>query len=145
MAEVTVGGLRFHVQRLGPEVGVPVVFLSGDHRAVEEAREWIPGIESAVVKQGLSRNACLSLPCDEVRARIRTGVRQSLEGGIRSAPVILESPFELFVKYRFKDSWRALARCLLRPRKGMWVRGWGGLRLVDSDLPRLWDRFVGLA
>jgi pimeloyl-ACP methyl ester carboxylesterase len=29
MAEVTVGGLRFHVQRLGPEVGVPVVFLHG--------------------------------------------------------------------------------------------------------------------
>ena len=29
MAEVTVGGLRFHVQRLGPEAGVPVVFLHG--------------------------------------------------------------------------------------------------------------------
>lgn len=34
-------------------LGVPVVFISGDRAAIEEAREFVPGIEAVIVKEAL--------------------------------------------------------------------------------------------
>ena len=125
--------------------GVPAVFISGDHAAVEEAREWIPGIESGVVKVGLSGGACLSRPCGEARDMIRAGVERGLSKRARLSPVVFEGPVELVVDYSLKDSWRAPARSLLQPGSGARWAGWGRLRMVDQNLIRLWDRFIGLS
>jgi len=125
--------------------GVPVVFLSGDRRAAEEVRELVPGIGTAVVKEGLSRQACASLSCEQSRALIRREVEIALSRTTRPAPLVFPAPFELVVDYVFKDSWRPLARCLLHPRKGVRWAGWGRLKIADDSLPRLWDRFVGLS
>lgn len=125
--------------------GVPVVFLSGDQTAVEEAREWIPGVGTAAVKQGLSRQACASLPCGEARELIRKGVEQSLAAPGRAAPLALAPPFELLVDYRFRDCWRVWARVLLDRGSGLRPAGVNCLKLVGDCLPRLWDRFIGLS
>ncbi|MBQ2816867.1 MAG: M55 family metallopeptidase [Clostridia bacterium] len=45
---------------LAAEAGVPVIFASGDDKLCEEAAAWLPGIETAMVKQGLGRQAALS-------------------------------------------------------------------------------------
>lgn len=125
--------------------GVPAVFLSGDDAAVAEGQEWIPGIESATVKRSLSRQTCLSLPCEEARDLIGSGVERGLKKKSEIAPTVLSPPLELVVEYRFKDSWRALGRRCLFPTSGMRMAGWGGMKMVDQSLPKLWDRFIGLA
>lgn len=124
--------------------GVPVVFLSGDQVAAEEAREWVPGMGTVAVKQGLSLRTCASLPCGEARELIREEVAQSLMTRDQVAPLALEPPFTLTVDYPFKDGWRPLARVLLGRGSGLRLAGLMRLRLSDDCLPRLWDRFIGL-
>lgn len=63
-------------------LGVPVVFASGDDKLAAEAREAIPGVTVAVVKEGLARAAARLLPGDLVAERIARGVRDAL----RAAP-----------------------------------------------------------
>ena len=48
--------------------GVPYVFLSGDLAATAEAQALAPGIETAVVKEGLDRGSATGLGMDENRA-----------------------------------------------------------------------------
>jgi len=124
--------------------GVPVVFLSGDDHAVAEVQEWIPGISSATVKRSLSRQTCLSLPREEAHALIRSGVARGLRQRGDIPPTVFSAPLELMVDYRFRDSWRVLVRRCLYPTSGVRMAGWGRLKIVDSDLSRLWDRFLRL-
>lgn len=59
--------------------GVPIVFVSGDDKLAEEARELLPGVECAVVKYGSYRTAGRQLAPAEARAAIRDGVTQALK------------------------------------------------------------------
>jgi D-amino peptidase len=58
--------------------GVPVVFVSGDDRLAAEAAAFVPGIETAVVKEGVSRTAALFRDPAVARASIREGVERAL-------------------------------------------------------------------
>ena len=49
----------------------PVILLSGDRAAVEEMRAMVPEAETAVVKEGLGRYACLSMSAPAARDLIR--------------------------------------------------------------------------
>ena len=46
---------------IASEAGVPVVMVSGDDKLCEEAAAWLPGVETAMVKQGLGRQSALCL------------------------------------------------------------------------------------
>ena len=46
---------------IASECGVPVVMVSGDDKLCEEAASWLPGVETAMVKQGLGRQSALCL------------------------------------------------------------------------------------
>lgn len=46
---------------IAAESGVPVVMVSGDDRLCKEAAAWLPGVEAAMVKQGLGRQSALCL------------------------------------------------------------------------------------
>jgi D-amino peptidase len=63
--------------------GVPVVFISGDDKVAEEARELLPGMECAVVKYGSYRTAARQLSPEEAHAAIQDGVLRAL--GSRAA------------------------------------------------------------
>lgn len=125
--------------------GIPAVFISGDDKAVEEAKELVEGIESAVVKQGLSLHACLSLSCQEAQERIREGVAKGLARRGEYEPVLPDETMELVVNYRHVDFWRAPLRRFRHPLSGLKWHGLNGLKLVGNNLPALWDRFIGLA
>jgi len=62
--------------------GVPVVFVSGDDKVAEEARELLPGVECAIVKYGSYRTAARQLAPGEARAAIRDGVTRALRDRI---------------------------------------------------------------
>jgi len=85
------------------------------------------------------------LPCEEARDLICSGVERGLKKRREIAPTAVSAPLELVVEYRFRDSWRALGRRCLYPTSGMRVVGWGGVKMIDQSLPKLWDRFIGLA
>jgi len=59
---------------LAGSYGVPIVFLSGDEAACEEAEELIEGIATVAVKQGLGRNSAVSRSALTAREMIRAGV-----------------------------------------------------------------------
>ena len=81
--------------------GVPLIFVSGDAAACEEAESEVPGIVTATVKwgQGANSEICLSAPAahDLIRERIRTAVESHRKSPV--APVSVAGPYELLVRW----------------------------------------------
>ncbi len=67
--------------------GVPAVFVSGDDRLCEEAAAFVPGIEAAVTKVGVSRTAARLFPPEATHQRIRAGVERALRADRRPDPL----------------------------------------------------------
>jgi D-amino peptidase len=82
-------------------VGVPMIFLSGEEDACQEAQAFIPGIVTASVKQGLGRHSAISLSATEAHRRIRAGVIQAVERqrGSPIPPMVWEGPYDLEIRY----------------------------------------------
>jgi len=80
--------------------GVPVVLISGDDVAVEEARRLIGDVEGVVVKRALSFHAASTMTPQAAQALIKERVRAALarRGSLRpyrlSAPVRLDLTFK---------------------------------------------------
>ena len=64
---------------LAASVGVPVIFLSGDDKAVAEARAFLPGIETVETKIGGGIEWALHLSPAESQRRIRVGARRAVK------------------------------------------------------------------
>lgn len=72
--------------------GVPVVFLSGDRAATEQARENFPGLEVAAVKEGIGHSAARGVHPERAREMIEDGVRRGVERRDQIEPLALERP-----------------------------------------------------
>ncbi|MCP5060250.1 MAG: hypothetical protein GY937_26420 [bacterium] len=85
-------------------LGVPTVFFSGDDVACDEAKEWVPGIALAVVKQARGIEAADCLSAEESRALLR----KSGEEVIRTDPTdarwkparSFEPPYSYRISYK---------------------------------------------
>lgn len=53
------------------DYGLPVIMVSGDDKACREAAEWIPGVVTCRVKDGLARESARTMPLREAHALIR--------------------------------------------------------------------------
>jgi D-amino peptidase len=81
--------------------GVPVVFVSGDHVAVEEVRGAVdPGIVTAAVKRAIGYHSADSLAPEAARDLIRSGVRRALEQRARVKPLALAKPVRLEIAFK---------------------------------------------
>ena len=76
--------------------GVPIVMVSGDEAACNEAKEMIDGIVCAVVKKGIGRNRAECVSSEEALRRIREAACE----GIRKAVDI--KPFTIFLPAEIK-------------------------------------------
>lgn len=87
-------------------LGLPVIFLSGDEAACREARELIPGITTAAVKVGLSRECAISLSIrqahDLIRQNVRAAIRKQCENPI--PPLTWTGPYLIEKRYLFTNS-----------------------------------------
>lgn len=87
-------------------LGLPMIFLSGDHAACAEVEDLIPGITTAAVKQGLSRNSAISLSKEAsrelIRERIELAVGRHREEPI--APLVWEPPYVLEKRFFHTDT-----------------------------------------
>ncbi len=66
---------------------VPVIFASGDDKLAAEAEALLPGIETAVTKEGISPTAARLFPPDAARKAIEDGVRRALHSGSHPDPL----------------------------------------------------------
>jgi D-amino peptidase len=84
---------------------VPMIFLSGDRAACREAADLVPGITTAEVKIGFSRQGAISLSRQRACARIREGlaaaIRKQATGPL--PPVKWPGPYRVEIRYRTTD------------------------------------------
>ncbi len=57
---------------------MPVVLVTGDKAACDEARSLLGGIETAAVKGGVSRHAARCLPLEEAHSLTREEAKNAL-------------------------------------------------------------------
>ena len=80
--------------------GVPVVMISGDDAAVEEARTLLGDIEGAVVKRALSFHSASTLTPEAGQTLIREKVRAALQRRSAFKPYRLTAPVRLDVTFK---------------------------------------------
>ncbi|HSL72147.1 MAG TPA: M55 family metallopeptidase [Longimicrobiales bacterium] len=80
--------------------GVPVVMISGDDAAVEEARTLLGDIEGAVVKRALSFHSASTLTPEAGQTLIREKVRAALQRRSAFKPYRLTAPIRLDVTFK---------------------------------------------
>ena len=93
------------------DLGLPLIFLSGDEAACREAEDLVPDITTAAVKQSLSRNSAISLSIQESHRRIREGVEKALRRQMTDPipPLVWPGPFTLEKRFFHTDSADAAA------------------------------------
>ena len=89
--------------------GIPMVFVSGDVAACEEAKKFIPGISTAVVKKAIGRNKAVSIQAQEARKLIYEKTKTSLSLADKITPYKISLPAEITVTFQRTDYCEALA------------------------------------
>lgn len=84
---------------LAGEVGVPVIMVSGDSRAIEQAEESLGNIEFAVVKYAASEDGALCLPPAVTSKLISKRAKKAVKRRGKIKPFVIEPPVELRIKY----------------------------------------------
>lgn len=79
---------------LAGSLGIPTVFISGDDKAVAEARALVPGIYGAVVKEGRGIELAIHLSPQRARQLIRETAAQAVRHVGDIAPFVLQPPYE---------------------------------------------------
>jgi D-amino peptidase len=83
---------------------VPIALISGDDATAEEARAFIPGVETVVVKSSVSRSAADSLHPAEACDRVQSGVRRALMNpSLRMLVPLYQAPTTLEVTFLTAD------------------------------------------
>ena len=104
-------------------LGVPVLFLSGDAAICGLAKSQVPGIETAVTKNGTG-GATICEPPEVVQERIRAGVKKALDRDFSSCRV--KMPEQFAYEVTFKD-WKKAYQMSFYP----------GMKKVDTFTNRL--------
>ena len=97
------------------ETGVPVIFVASDQAGCDEARQFLPWIETVATKRGAGRNAAFSKHPDVAVEEIGAAVGRAVARLGEMKPFTFPLPLEM--ELRFKRLWQA---CKARIRR----RGW---------------------
>lgn len=121
------------------ELGVPVVFISGDDVATAELKKRIPDIGTVETKQALSFHSAITLTPAEGQARIEAGVRDALARVKDIKPYVIAKP--VTVELNFKHYATAETMGLLRSVQRIGSRT---IRFVAQDAAEASD-FISFA
>ncbi len=80
-------------------MGVPTIFVAGDDVAVAEARELVPNIVGAAVKQALGQELAIHLSHEAARDLIRERAREACERRDEIEPYFLAGPYTQEIRY----------------------------------------------
>ncbi|RPJ85994.1 MAG: hypothetical protein EHM18_08510 [Acidobacteria bacterium] len=115
---------------------IPVIFLSGDQAAARELLQIVPEAETAVVKEGLGRHTCLSLPAKAARDLIRDDAARAMQKLNQIRPYRIDGPVTIEYEYTTRNSLPSDAR--LRP--GAQVIDDRTIRYQGKDFLEAWTR-----
>lgn len=96
-------GEIFHSAAFVGAYDIPVVMVSGDVTACEQARQLLGDIETAVVKRGVGRNKAISVPSEEARKRIYEAAKRSIKLKDKIKPLKVHLPGVVTVTYMRTD------------------------------------------
>ena len=88
---------------LAGEIGVPVLFISSDDKAVQEARNLMPNIESIITKYSYNWNAAISKHPTKVIEEIYQGVKQAVENRKKMSVFRFSKPIKLELRMKRID------------------------------------------
>lgn len=91
---------------IAAEHNIPVVLVSGDDKAVAEAREWIPGVFTCATKKGTGPQSAQLVPLEEARRLIRERTAAALHSRKELRPIKVTYPATLRWEYLPKGSLR---------------------------------------
>jgi D-amino peptidase len=80
---------------IGAEHGRPTILVTGDDHACREAEDWIPGVRTCAVKQGLTCQGARLLPLEEAHKRIEDAAAEAVRDAPAIGPISLEPPVTL--------------------------------------------------
>lgn len=86
--------------------GVPVLMISADQAANDEAAAWIPGIREVVVKQASGRGSAEVLVPSITHSLISEGALQAVQNfkaGIAPAPLKTSGPITIGIEFLYSD------------------------------------------
>jgi len=90
--------------------GVPVIVVSGDEAAANEAKELLGDVECAVVKWGVGRNVAKCLPRPQAYGNIRDAIARALASPSRFKPFMPDLPATIELTFYRSDMADDLAR-----------------------------------
>jgi len=115
----------------------PVIFLSGDQDAAADLRAIVPQAETAVVKEGLSNYACISLSAEASRGLIREGAARAMRRISEIPPYRIEGPVSLQIEYTTRNALGMDAHL----RAGAEIVDARTIRYSGKDFMEAWTRF----
>ncbi len=83
---------------------IPVILLTGDQAAADEMRAIVPEAETAVVKEGLQRYACISLSAQSARDLIRSSARRAMAKIGQIRPYKIPGPATIEIEHTTRNS-----------------------------------------
>lgn len=94
--------------------GAPVLLVTGDQSVAAEAKDWIPGIEAAIVKTACGRAAAQVLPPSQTHPIIHDAAKRAVSRfleGKGPSPLLVGKPVNLRIE--FANSQMGDMACLL--------------------------------
>lgn len=82
--------------------GAPVLLVTGDQTVAAEALDWIPGIETAIVKTSCGRSAAHCLPAAQTQPIIRNAAARAVKrflAGQAPAPLQVGTPVVIRIEF----------------------------------------------
>ncbi|MCM8789056.1 MAG: M55 family metallopeptidase [Candidatus Omnitrophica bacterium] len=79
--------------------GSPVILITGDQAAAREAESYVPNIEKAIVKWGITRTSGISLSPQRAREVIREKTSKAIERIKEIKPVRIEGKCEIVIEF----------------------------------------------
>jgi len=82
---------------------VPVIYLSGDDCACDEARELVPGIGTTAVKKSINYFCANSLLPDDAAKASAENLKETIKRKHEIAPFVINGPVTVSVSYHFPE------------------------------------------
>src|SRR5262249_4454637 len=82
------------------QFGVPVVFVSGDRKAVTQLQQAAPGVVGAIVKEPLGYHSAMTVTPAAGKSMIAEGVRKAFAARASIAPYTIQGPLQFEVGFK---------------------------------------------
>ncbi len=118
--------------------GVPIIFLSGDSKGVEETKNLLGEVTTVVVKEAINEHSALCFPLALVKDELRRKAFEAVAHRSMRRPFTLQPPYRIRVEFFAHE-------------KAEKMTALAGIRRLDDktvetegeDLPLLWENFIG--